>query len=180
MEIGSKVIAAAGIGLFMLGGLSVYVLMTPKSDAPERKLTSRQHSAMQAAVAQLEQQEPKKQETTPAPLENSATLSTDSTEEMTHAAFIADAEARRMQNMEDKAEAERLDKLRKIKQNSTECKFWKQQQKSSSAAERIEEKIIQFCTLQNSSSQANSEATSSVTTSDDDLALQNNQEPQTK
>ncbi len=175
MEIGSKVIAAAGISLFILGGLSVYLLMAPKSDVPERKLTSRQHSAMQAAVAQLEQQEPKEQETTRAPLENSAPLNTDASEEMTHAAFIADAEARREQNMEDKAEAERLDKLRKIKQNSTECKFWKQQQKSSSAAARIEEKIIQFCTLQNTSSIANSEATSSIASLENDLVPQNYQ-----
>lgn len=142
MEIGNKVIAA-GVGLFILGGLSVYLLMDTEGTA-DKKPISQQHSAMQAAIAQLEHEKE-------SPRESESTASTqqpssDAAPEMTHAAFLAEAEARREQSMENKAEAERLEKLRHAKQNSVECKFWKQQQ-TSSASTKIEEKIKQHCTL---------------------------------
>jgi hypothetical protein len=45
-----------------------------------------------------------------------------------------------------------------------ECKFWKQQQKTSSAAAKIDEKINQYCNLSvDSSNEASSAATQPVT-----------------
>lgn len=152
-NIGKKVIAA-GVGLFFLGGLSVYLFMATNTEPPEKKLSVPKHSAMQAAIAQMEQQKPVAEKgtiltATPEPTD-------DDTPEMTHAAFLAEAEARREQGMENKAEIERLEKLKKAKLNSVECKFWRQQQKTSSAAAKIEEKINQFCHLPSSSSSSSS------------------------
>lgn len=148
MEIG-KTMAAAGLGLFLLGGLSVYLLMADNSPAAGEKPAPRQ----QAAITPPEHTET----TTEQEIAFSASSDadqTDATPEMTHAAFLAAAEAKREQDLEDKAEADRLGKLLAIKQNSMECKFWKQQQKTTSAAAKIEEKIIKFCTLQDTSSEA--------------------------
>jgi hypothetical protein len=141
MEIGKQVVAA-GVVLFCLGGLSVYALMVPADEAATRA---------QANPAQLQQ------EASPTTTSSPTSEIVDNAEdvlEMTHAAFIAQAEARREQNLEDKAEAERIEKLLKEKQNSVECKFWKQQQKTSSAAAKIEEKINQFCHLPVSAAKA--------------------------
>ena len=52
MEIGKKTIAAA-VGLFFLGGLSVYLVMT-KSDAPAQPvITQHKTAAMQEALEQV-------------------------------------------------------------------------------------------------------------------------------
>lgn len=145
-----KKIIATGVGLFLLGGLSVYLLMAPQSGSSEKKLAAPKHSAMQAAIAQMEQQKPaEEKEAAPTATQE---LADDGVPEMTHAAFLAEAEARREQGMENKAEIERLEKLKKAKLNSVECKFWRQQQKTSSAAAKIDEKINQFCYLPPSSS----------------------------
>jgi hypothetical protein len=163
MEIGKKVITA-GVALFCLGGLSVYVLMAPKPEASGNKPGRVQQSAMQAAIAQLEQEKPSEESGISSMPASTALTETNATPEMTHAAFLAEAEARREQNLENKAEAERLEKLRIAKQNSVECKFWKQQQKTSSAAAKIEEKINQYCNLPvDSSSEASSAAMQQIT-----------------
>lgn len=164
MEIGKKVIAA-GMALFCLGGLSVYLLMAPTPEAASGNKPVRiQQSAMQAAIAQLEQAKPSEGSGISSMPGSMPLTEADATPEMTHAAFLAEAEARREQNLENKAEAERLEKLRTAKQNSVECKFWKQQQKTSSAAAKIEEKINHYCNLPvDSGSEASSAATQQVT-----------------
>lgn len=144
MDIGKKAIIAGAV-LFCLGGLSVYLLMAPKKGLGDYQPITTQPVTTQPAAAQGIQPE-------------SASVAMDSTAgnsasdkdeipEMTHAAFVAEAEARREKQIEDKAEAERIEKLLKEKQNSVECKFWKQQQKNSSAAAKIEERINHFCNL---------------------------------
>lgn len=151
MEIGAKTIAA-GVGLFFLGGLSVYFL-TAKPNATARPAAQYQSAAMQEAMEQVRAS--KTTEEIPATTEentSSSIATQEVTEELTHDAFLAQAEARREQQLIDKAEADRLAKLRAAKERSVECKFWKQQQKTSSAAAKIEEKIIQYCTLQTTSS----------------------------
>ncbi len=148
MELGKKAIII-GAALITIGGLTVYLLM-PKGQAMDTTSKHQQHSdAMQAAITQIEQKD--------ASLKNDASnfsqsSSLDTRPEMTHAAFLAEAEARREEKMENKAETERREKLLKAKQNSVECKFWKQQQKTTSAAAKIEEKINYHCTLPGSSS----------------------------
>ncbi len=151
MEVSKKAIII-GASLFILGGLSVY-LLTPKGQPLHATPAHQQHnSAMQAAIAQIEQKG-----TSPTDTSNvSETSSIDeATTEMTHAAFLAEAEAHREEKLENKTEAERQAKLLKAKQNSVECKFWRQQQKTTSAAAKIEEKINYYCTLtENTSSSA--------------------------
>lgn len=146
MEIGKKAIAI-GAGIILLGGLGMGWLISQaqrESDNPGTKHTG----AMQAAIAQLEQTRPAEAQAS----SDSNTSVADDTPEMTHAAFLAEAEERRAQKLEDKAEAERREKLLTAKKNSVECKFWKQQQKTSSAAAKIDEKIAHYCTLQSSTS----------------------------
>lgn len=132
MEQNVKMIAG-GLVLFVMGGLSVYFISRPSASIPP-------------AVLPVQS----------APVTNAASTSAPSTQiepSITDAeSFYAAAEARREQQFIDKAEADRLAKLTAIKERSVECKFWKQQQKTSSAAAKIEEKIIQHCTLQTSSS----------------------------
>lgn len=138
-------IFAGGLALFVLGGFSVY-LLTKQSDAA---ITPSSTQPVQAApVAEI---------TSP------STPNTEAESSITNAeSFYEAAEARREQQLADKAEADRLAKLTAIKERSVECKFWKQQQKTSSAAAKIEEKIIQYCTLQiNSSESTSSEANTS-------------------
>lgn len=131
-----------GAALFVLGGISVYLL------------TSRPDAAIPTANTQPTQTAPVVE------IESTAPSSTDAE------SFYEAAEARREQQLADKAEADRLAKLTAIKERSVECKFWKQQQKTSSAAAKIEEKIIQYCTLQTSSSEStSSEATSEAVSS---------------
>jgi len=152
MEQNVKIIVG-GVVLFVLGGFSVYLL------------TNRPDAAIPPSSTQSVQSAPI------AEIVSSTTLNTDATASITDAeSFYADADARREQQLIDKAEADRLAKLTTIKARSVECKFWKQQQKTSSAAAKIEEKIIQYCTLQTSSSMSSeshssdamSEAASSV------------------
>lgn len=138
-----------GVILFVLGGVSVYLL------------TSRPDAAAPPAYTQPAQTEPV------ADIASSTPSSTDVETNSTSAeSFYEAAEARREQQLADKAEADRLAKLTAIKERSVECKFWKQQQKTSSAAAKIEEKIIQYCTLQTSSSEStSSDATSEAVSS---------------
>lgn len=163
MEIGTKTIAA-GVGLFFLGGLSVYFL-TAKNDVPARAAAQYQAPAMQRALEQVRASKTTEEIPVTGTEDNtvSSIPTSEETEELTHDAFLAQAEARREQQLIDKAEADRLAKLRAAKERSVECKFWKQQQKTSSAAAKIEEKIIQYCTLQKNSSSA---STSSNTSSE--------------
>ncbi len=148
MELGKRAIIV-GASLFILGGLSTY-LLTPKGQVVHATTTHQQHSdTTQAAIPQIKQNEASLTITTSNTPQNS---SIDAKPEMTHAAFLAEAEARREEKLENKAETERLAKLLKAKQNSVECKFWKQQQKTTSAAAKIEEKINSHCTLTGSTS----------------------------
>ena len=146
MNIGKEV-AAAGVALFCLGGLSVYMLVLPKKailsaePAQQHRLQTATEPRIKPAAALSN-----------VSLTNEPIRDTGEKQEMTHAAFLAEAEARREQNLQEKAETERVGKLRLIKQNSVECKFWKQQQKTSSAAAKIDEKINQFCNLPSVSS----------------------------
>lgn len=72
--------------------------------------------------------------------------------------FMEEAEKRREQMLEEKSAVERHEKLLKAKENSVECKFWKQQKSVSSDA-KVDEKIIEFCTLSSASSLGSSTAT---------------------
>lgn len=149
MEQNVKMIIGGAV-LFVLGGISVYVL------------TSRPDAAIPSNNTQSTQSTPAAELTSPVP--SSAATETSITDAES---FYEAAEARREQQLADKAEADRLAKLTAIKERSVECKFWKQQQKTSSAVAKIEDKIIQYCTLQTSSSEstssdATSEATSSI------------------
>ncbi len=160
MEIGKKTIAA-GIGLFFLGGFSVYLVMANNSGAAPA--ATHQPAAMQEAIEQLRTNNAANAPEIVAP-DTTATAShavtpEEEPAELTHDEFLAQAEARREQRLIDEAEADRLAKLRAIKEKSVECKFWKQQQKTSSATAKIEEKIIQYCTLQTSSAAHSSNGT---------------------
>ena len=137
MELGKKTLIA-GLGLFLLGGFSVYLVMAEKSDPARGTVTS------QSAIAQ---------QATATPEINSADIASQQTaglaEEATHESFIAAAEARREQQMANKAEEDRLAKLRKEKSNTVECKFWKQQQErqTSSTAAKIAANIDEHCVI---------------------------------
>ncbi|MDR7090540.1 MULTISPECIES: hypothetical protein [Cellvibrio] len=135
-----------GAALFVLGGISVYLL------------TSRPDAAIPPTYTQPAQATPVAEVESPAPSSADAETSIANAE-----SFYEEAEARREQQLADKAEADRLAKLTAIKERSVECKFWKQQQKTSSAAAKIEEKIIQYCTLQTSSSTSSDSSTPSST-----------------
>ena len=78
--------------------------------------------------------------------------------------FAEEAEQRRAQMLEEKADLERKEKLLREKENSVECQFWKQQKSVSSEA-KIDEKIIEFCTFSSisSTSDTNSSADASAT-----------------
>lgn len=157
MEIGKKAIAA-GLGIFLLGGLCVYLFVTAQPEAAAEKRTTRQHSAMRAAIAQIENKEPA---TSSSEMTSSSSIINNDVEttakpEMTHSTFLAEAEARREQQLINDAEIQRLNKLRRIKQNSVECKFWKQQQQTSSAAAKIAANIEEHCLLAGDRSNASS------------------------
>ena len=168
MEIGKKTIAAA-VGLFFLGGLSVYLVMA-NSGAPTPTLTTQHKSAaMQEALEQVRATKAattQEQSDYAVPVENNSAPAT--TEELTHEAFLAQAEARREERLINKEENDRLAKLKAMKERSVECKFWKQQQKTSSAAAKIEEKINEHCNLPSSSS---SDASSSESADESVLTL---------
>lgn len=78
--------------------------------------------------------------------------------------FEEQAEQRRAQMLEEKADLERKAKLLRERENSVECQFWKQQKSVSSEA-KVDEKIIEFCTFSSisSTSDANSSADTSAT-----------------
>ncbi len=161
MEIGTKTIAAA-VGLFFLGGLSVYLVMA-KSDAPAQPaLTQHKTAAMQEALEQVRANAATVQEksTLTNPVVNDSAPEAEAVGELTHEAFLAQAEARREERLINKEETERLEKLKAMKERSVECKFWKQQQKTSSAAAKIEEKINEHCKLPSSSAASESSAAS--------------------
>lgn len=135
MEPGIKIIAG-GVVLFVLGGLSVYLISRPDAAPAQQTITPIQSDY--AAPA--------------APTDTPASTSAES--------FYEAADARREQHLSDKAEADRLAKLKAAKERSVECKFWKQQQKTSSAAAKIDEKINQHCNLPSSSAESISSAAS--------------------
>lgn len=60
--------------------------------------------------------------------------------------FIQEAEARRDKALAEKEEAELIAKRKFAKENSVECKFWKQQ-KNEKSPPKVDEKITEFCTL---------------------------------
>lgn len=153
MESGFKIIAG-GLALFVLGGLSVY-LITIRPDANTSITpTAPMQSAPVTEVALT---------TTP---------STDTAASITAAdSFYAAADARREQQLADKAESERLAKLKAIKERSVECKFWKQQQKTTSAAAKIDEKIDEHCKLPSSSAASESSADAPSSTSESSTAV---------
>ena len=137
MEPGIKMIAG-GLVLFVLGGLSVYLISRPAAITPAQ-IASPEQSAYAPA-------------TTPA----SASSPEAATDAIDAESFYEEAEARREQQLIDKAEADQLAKLKAAKERSVECKFWKQQQKTSSAAAKIDEKINEHCNLPSSSSASTS------------------------
>lgn len=149
MEIGTKTIAI-GAGLFLLGVGSTYWLMADSgSNSIAKKSAAAQHQpAMQAALTQLgtdtSEAANNTSETAESETQNTTTETGDT---LTHKSFLAAAEARREQQLADKAEAERLTKLRQLKADSVDCKFWRQQQQTSSTAAKIEEKIKTHCML---------------------------------
>lgn len=163
MEIGKKAIAA-GLGIFLLGGLCVYLVVAPQPEVTQEKRSARQHSAMRAAIAQIENKEPvasTSEMVASSSVSNSDVETTDKPE-MTHSAFLAEAEERREQQLINDAETQRLNKLRRIKQNSVECKFWKQQQQTSSAAAKIAANIEEHCLLAVDRSNASSSSGSDL------------------
>jgi len=164
MEIGKKTIVAA-VGLFFLGGLSVYLLMANINAPAQPATTQHKSAAMQEALQQVRAsanaQEQEQIDQPPAPDSTSSAT----TEELTHEAFLAQAEARREERLIDKEESDRLTKLKAMKERSVECKFWKQQQKTSSAAAKVEEKINEHCNLPNSSTEGESSTASENTPS---------------
>ena len=146
MELGVKTIIG-GVALFILGGLSVYLLTTPSRNATAANPETETRSASaQVSVATTH-----------------SAVSSNLTETES---FYEAAEARREQQLIERAEADRLAQLMAIKERSVECKFWKQQEKTTSASAKIEEKIIQYCTLQMSSSSKSSESSSPDITSE--------------
>lgn len=60
--------------------------------------------------------------------------------------FMEEAEARREKALAEKEENDLIAKRKLEKENSVECKFWKQQ-KNEKSATKIDEKITEFCTL---------------------------------
>src|SRR6188768_3693507 len=137
MEPSVKMIAG-GLVLFVLGGLSVYLISRPNA-APAPIIPAAQSDYAPATTA----------------------ASADTPDSSTNAeSFYEAANARREQNLIDKAEADQLAKLKAIKERSVECKFWKQQQKTSSAAAKIDEKINEHCNLASSSFASTSSAES--------------------
>ena len=140
MEPGVKMLAG-GMLLFVLGGLSVYFISRPDAATP-----------LQTAA-------PQQTEYAPAPTAIAASAP-DAATGTDAESFYQAADARREQLLVDKAEADRLAKLKAAKERSVECKFWKQQQKTSSAAAKIDEKINAHCNLPSSSSASTSSAAS--------------------
>lgn len=134
-----------GLGLFVLGGLSVYLL----THRPETSVSTNPEPLAQP-VPDVEVISTST--SVPTPEASSSITNAES--------FYEAAEARREQLLAEKAEADRLAKLKAIKERSVECKFWKQQQKTSSAAAKIDEKINTHCNLPSSAAASEASATS--------------------
>lgn len=134
-----------GLGLFVLGGLSVYLLTyRPETSVPTNP-------------------EPLAQSVPDVKVTSTSTPTPEASSSITNAeSFYEAAEARREQLLAEKAEADRLAKLKAIKERSVECKFWKQQQKTSSAAAKIDEKINTHCNLPSSASESSATSDSSA------------------
>lgn len=143
-----------GAALFILGGLSVYLIANrPDATTP----SSAAQPVQSASVAN------------PAP---TSTPNADAPASITDAeSFYTAAEARREQQLVDKAEVDRLAKLKAIKERSVECKFWKQQNKTSSAAAKIDEKIDEHCNLPGSSAASESSTSDATSVSTTDSSL---------
>jgi hypothetical protein len=163
MGIGIKTIAA-GVGLFILGGVSVYWLTSNSQSAAAA--APHQSAAMQEAIEQMRSSAADElhQNDQGQPAEVSQP---EVTQELTHEAFLAEAAARREERLINKEEADRLAKLKARKEHSVECKFWRQQQKTSSAAAKIEEKINEYCNLPGT---ASSDSSSSEASEEDTMA----------
>jgi hypothetical protein len=73
--------------------------------------------------------------------------------------FYEEADARREQRQIEQEEADRVAKLKAAKENSLDCKFWKQQAKNSSNSEKIAQKIDEFCVYYPKSNSTSSEGT---------------------
>ncbi|RYZ19726.1 MAG: hypothetical protein EOO10_24010 [Chitinophagaceae bacterium] len=58
--------------------------------------------------------------------------------------YLTEAENKRFEEWEQKDLNKKLKKQTFTKENSVECRFWKQQQ-SSKSTKRIEEKVTEFC-----------------------------------
>lgn len=141
---GIKLIAG-GLALFVLGGAVVYFISQPNA------ATTQPATTQPATQAQSE----------PAPAATTTSTSDTSTTTTTPTeSFYDAAEARREQVLIAKEEADRLAKLKVTKERSVECKFWKQQQKTSSAAAKIEEKINEHCNLASSAAASSNSAAS--------------------
>ena len=137
-----------GLVLFGLGAATVYFLVAPTPGETSAEIS--------ASIAQ--------EQTTSEAISPSSAAVDSAPVAITTESFYEAAEARREQLLIDKEEADRIAKLKAIKERSVECKFWKQQQKTSSAAAKIEEKIDEHCNLPSSSSasESNSADTSSA------------------
>lgn len=68
------------------------------------------------------------------------------TTDATSISFMEEAEARREKALAEKEENDLIAKRKLEKENSVECKFWKQQ-KNEKSAPKVDEKITEFCTL---------------------------------
>lgn len=123
MELNIKTIAA-GIALFALGGLSVYLITRSPADSAPLHMETIVHTQVTATPS----------------VSASSAKDTES--------FYEAAEARREQQLADKAESDRLAKLAAIKERSVECQFWKQQQNTASDTAKVEEKIMRYCMVQ--------------------------------
>lgn len=116
---------AAGIGLFLAGVGATYWLM---ADSPGVNPPTEPPALIEQSTASSSEAQP-------------------DVETLTHERFLAEADARRDQRLADQAEADRLAKLRQMKADSVDCKFWRQQHQTSSTAAKIEEKIKTHCFL---------------------------------
>jgi hypothetical protein len=148
-------IITAGAAIFLLGVGTSYWLLANNTAEKQAEVLS--YSPTQSHVHSQPQSEALNNN-------SAASAASETTEVLTHESFLAAADARREQQQAEKAEADILAKKRQLKADSVDCKFWRQQQKTSSAAAKIEEKINTHCFLAsdlassaNTSSEANNE-----------------------
>jgi hypothetical protein len=147
-------IIAAGAAIFLLGVGTSYWLLA--NNTAEEQAEVSPYYPTQSHVHSQPQSEALNNNSAA----SAASAAAETTEVLTHESFLAAADARREQQQAEKAEADILAKKRQLKADSVDCKFWRQQQKTSSAAAKIEEKITTHCFL--ASDLANSAAASSA------------------